>query len=64
LLARRRSLQDVVDARARERALERLRAVDHTMQLEGQGISPAALQDQLDEQVSLLRDQPGLWRDE
>lgn len=63
-LVPRKPLEDVVGARARERALERLRAVDHTMQLEGQGVSRAALQDQLDEQVSLLRDQPGLWRDE
>jgi len=63
-LVPRKPLQDVVDTRARERALERLRAVDHTMQLEGQGVSRAALQDELDEQVSLLRDRPGLWRDE
>jgi predicted DNA-binding mobile mystery protein A len=63
-LVPRRPLQDIVDARARQRALERLRAVDHTMRLEGQGVTDATLQDQLAEQVSLLRDQPGLWRDE
>jgi hypothetical protein len=40
-----------------------LRAVDHSMRLESQGVSDAVLRDHLAEQAELLLDRPGLWRD-
>jgi len=63
-LVPRRTLEQMVDARARAVAGELLGSVGHTMALEGQQVSPSATQDQLREQALRIRDEPGLWRDE
>jgi predicted DNA-binding mobile mystery protein A len=63
-LVPRRPLEQMVEDRARVRAAAQLQAVDHSMRLESQGVSDAVIQDHLAEQVALLVDRPGLWRDE
>jgi len=51
------SLQDIVTKRAEKVAKERLATVNHTMRLEKQGVSKAALKDQYDRILdTLLRD--------
>jgi predicted DNA-binding mobile mystery protein A len=59
-----RPLEQTVENRALEVAASQLRAVDHSMRLESQGVADAVLRDHLTEQAELLLDRPGLWRDE
>jgi predicted DNA-binding mobile mystery protein A len=63
-LVPRLSLTETVENRALEVAASQLRAVDHSMRLESQGVSDAVLRDHLAEQAEILLDRPGLWRDE
>jgi predicted DNA-binding mobile mystery protein A len=61
-LVPRQPLDQMIDQRARQLAVERLRPVAHSMALEGQAVTDAATLDQLAEQAAEIRDRPGLWR--
>ncbi len=62
-LVPRRSLEETVRARARELARIDLRLVQHTMNLEDQGLGGVAVEQLEDDLVADLMNQPGLWRE-
>ncbi|MBC7678986.1 MAG: mobile mystery protein A [Pseudorhodobacter sp.] len=59
----RETLTATVRRRAQQKATRTVHAVHHSMLLEDQGLSGAALQEQLDDQVAVVLARPGLWRD-
>lgn len=63
VLVPRRPLEEMVENQALQRARTVLGAVDHSMMLEDQRVSPAVAEEQLRELAADLRTQPGLWRD-
>jgi len=62
-LVPRRSLEETVRARARELARIDLRLVQHTMNLEDQGLGGVAVEQLEDDLVADLMNPPGLWRE-
>ena len=61
-LVPRRTLEDIVDDRARTMALRELGAVGHTMDLEAQGLSADRLAERAGDLAEELKGRPGLWR--
>ena len=61
-LVPRQPLEKVVDDRARELAVEELRGVGHTMELEAQGLSADRMAERVEELAKELKARPGLWR--
>lgn len=62
-LVPRRPLEDMVADQARLKADALLTAVGHYMLLEDQQVPADVAREQLDEQIALVADEPGLWRD-
>lgn len=63
-LVPRQPLDDMVEARAHEKARALLGTVEHSMGLEDQRVAPAVGHEHLDALVRTLRDQQGLWRED
>ena len=61
-LVPRQPLEEVVDDRARELAVEELRGVGHTMELEAQGLAADRMAERVEELAKELKARPGLWR--
>lgn len=61
-LVPRQPLEEVVDNRARELAVDALRGVGHTMELEAQGLSADRMAERVEELAKELKARPGLWR--
>jgi len=59
----RTSLDEIVQARAHDKARQMLATVEHHSRLENQSVSEADLEAQIDEVTSSLIDRRGLWRD-
>jgi len=59
----RTSLDEIVRARAHDKARQLLATIDHHSRLEDQSISDADLEAQIDEVAADLIDRRGLWRD-
>jgi predicted DNA-binding mobile mystery protein A len=62
-LVPRKSLEQIVDDRARELAARRLGQVAHTMALEAQGLSDDRLRAKLELFTEQLKNTPGLWHE-
>lgn len=61
-LVPRQPLEEVVDNRARELAVEELRGVGHTMELEAQGLDADRMAERVEALAKELKARPGLWR--
>ncbi len=59
----RSSLEEIVQARAHDKARQQLATVEHHSRLEDQSVSNADLEAQIDELAAELIDRRGLWRD-
>jgi len=59
----RTSLEEIVQARAHDKARQQLATVEHHSHLEDQSVSDADLEAQIDEVAAGLIDRRGLWRD-
>jgi len=59
----RTSLEQIVQARAHDKARQQLATVEHHSRLEDQSVSNADLEAQIDELAAELIDRRGLWRD-
>jgi len=59
----RTSLEEIVQARARDKARQQLATVEHHSRLEDQSTSEADLEAQINEVAADLIDRRGLWRD-
>jgi len=59
----RTSLEEIVQARAHDKARQQLAIVEHHSRLEDQSVSDTDLKTQIDELAAELIDRRGLWRD-
>jgi len=62
-LVPRRSLEDMVQVRARELAVEQMARIGHTMDLEAQGLSKADREDQIEVYIRDHLRERDLWND-